>query len=238
MLTVCTGWHPAGWTQYAHRFVESFRQFWPADVRLIAFVEVPQDVPRVEVRSLWSIPGTREFQDRHAGNPAACGRAPAPHWKDRDRQKGYSFRYDAVKFYKQGFIPLAAAELAGDGLLAWFDADVVFHAKVDPEAVARLLPKGADVAYLGRPPKHSEIGFQLYRLPGALPHLRAFRDLYATDAVFGLRETHSAFAFDTALASSGVRGHNLTPNGSGDVWRDSPLRAFSTHLKGDRKFRR
>lgn len=235
-LTICSGAHPKGMEEYGRRFLETFDRFAAADIDLLFYTEEPVAMPRGQCRSLWDIPGTAAFLARHRNSAEACGRQPGPRWKDGERAAGYSFRFDAVKFFKQGFIPEAAAQEAGGKFLAWFDGDVVFSRRFSAADVVGLLPAGHDVAYLGRPPRHSEIGFQLYRLPQAMPMLAKFRELYDTDAIFDHAETHSAYAFDRARVATGIAGHNLTPNGRGHVWPSSPLGRFSAHLKGKRKF--
>jgi hypothetical protein len=235
MLTVISGASPKGMREYGQAFLDSFAKHWPTSVRLLFYTEEPVAMPRGENRLIWDIPGCRDFIERHRENRAANGREPRIGWKDRDRQTGYSYRYDAWKFCRQGFIPLAAAQEIGDGLLCWLDGDVVTHRDVPEGFIESLLPAGKDVAYLGRGEKHSEIGFQLYRLPHALPLLERFRSWYASDGVFGLREWHSAFVWDLARRESGLRAHDLTPGGSGHVWMQSPLRQYTDHKKGDRK---
>lgn len=235
-LTICTGWSPSGWHEYGEDFVRTFRQYAAPDVKLVAYVEESQQLERVEVRQVRAIPGCGEFLERHEADAAARGRAPAPSWKERDQRAGYNWRFDAVKFCRQAFIPDDAAARCETDHLAWFDGDVRFLAPFDAATVTKLLPVGCAVAYLGRGAKHSEIGFQLYRVPDAAPLLRAFRFLYSTDQVFQLKEWHSAFAWDHARRlAAGLVGHDLTPGGHGHVWHQSPLRFFSDHLKGDRK---
>jgi hypothetical protein len=242
-LTVCTGWSPAGYEQYGRRFAESFHRYVDPAVDLVVYGETPVKLPRGAFRTLREIPGCWEFLQRH-DTPVARGQVPTEatrkHWKPSHIEAGYSFRFDAWKFCRQGFIPdhaamILAQRTPADQLLAWFDGDVVFHAPITAAALAGLLPPGKDVAYLGRGAKHSEIGFQLYRIPAALPMLAAFRETYSTDAVFDLKEWHSAFVFDHARRTTGARGHDLTPGGYGHVWHQSPLRAFSDHLKGDKR---
>lgn len=243
-LTIVTGWSPEGWTDYAHRFVESFYRFWPSDVRCVAYVEDDQQLDRprgrehaIELRSVLEIEGSRAFLEKYRHDARANGRAPTPQWKPAWRDAGYCFRFDAWKFSRQGFIPLHAARLLRDDeMLCWLDADVVTHTKVPAGFVESLLPSGKAVAYLGRGDKHSEIGFQLYRLPAALPLLVMFSDSYRCESVFRLREWHSAFVFDHARVASRVPGHDLTPGGSGRVFEASPLGRYMTHLKGDRKY--
>lgn len=236
MLTVVTGWSPSGWKEYAYRFAHTFAMYWPADVRCIAYVEERTIVPdRIEQRLLSDIPGCMEFIERYRNDPRANGRQPTERWKDKERAKGYSYKWDAWKFSRQGFIPWHAAQTVKEGLMCWLDADVVTFKTVPTGFVESLLPADRDLAYLGRGAKHSEIGFQLYRLPNAYPMLRTFSDYYSMGCVFGLPEWHSAYVFDAARSGAEINAHNLTPDGTGHVWFQSPLGKFLDHAKGDRK---
>lgn len=250
MLTVITGWSPSGYLEYGQRFAETFDRFWPKDVQLVVYGEEPVPLPRGEFRRLDVIPGCMEFLQRH-DNPIARGRAPREDlrakWKPKWLQLGYSFRFDAWKFCRQGFIPYHAAGELGlkysvplgqqRPLLCWLDGDVVTHAKVPAGVIEGLLPPGKAVAYLGRGAKHSEIGFQLYDVIKAWPMLEMFSKIYSTDSIFRYKEWHSAYAFDEAREAMLPRElwHDLTPGGEGHVWHQSPLCAFTDHLKGDRK---
>lgn len=232
-LTICTGWSPTGYHEYGRRFAESFARHWPESVELVVYGEEPVELPRGTFRRLSEIPGCAEWLAAHDS------------WQFRGHRDGpdYKWRLDAWKFSRQGFIPAdAAARLPDSGapqFLAWLDGDVITHRNVPEGWPQLLLPPGYDVAYLGRPPKHSEIGFQLYRLNGpASPALRLlglFRELYTSGEVFRLREWHSAFVWDEARVRSGARAFNLTPNGHGHVWHQSPLARYTDHLKGKRK---
>ena len=234
MLTVCTGWSPKGWIEYGEAFVHSAARHWSSDIRLLAYVEELIELPIGECRSVLQIPGCVEFIDKYRDDKRANGRDVQPNWKEAAKKRGYHFRWDAWKFCRQGFIPLAAAQECETEYLAWFDADVVTFADVSAKDITSLLPSGYDVAYLGRP-KWSEIGFQLYRLPAALPMLEQFSRYYRDETVFDLHEWHSAYVFDRAREATGIAGWNLTPNREGDVWPYTPLSKFSVHLKGDRK---
>jgi hypothetical protein len=258
-LTVCTGWNLAGWHQYGRRFLESFEANWPADVKLEICGE--RDAmeatsaaagalePRREItfRTLAAIPGCEGFIAEHGGDPVKCGRARRRdhNWKERAVAAGYNWRYDAVKFCRQGFIPHYVANRMGfehrpSDFLCWLDGDVVTHAKISHESVVTgLLPPSKSIAYLGRDPKHPDIAFQLYRLGDqrALEFLRNFKLEYSTGHVFDLKEWHSAFVWKHTLSRPYFLqvAHNLTPGGSGHVWHQSPLAQWGDHLKGDRK---
>jgi hypothetical protein len=234
-LTICTGWAPSGWKEYGQRFVETFHRHWPASVQLLVYGEEPVSLPRGRMLPLSSILGAAEFRARHRDSKAANGCDPKPHWRPNWRAAGYNFRWDAWKFSPQGFIPWDAAQVCDTDYLCWLDGDVVTTKDVPEGFIESLLPRGNAVAFLGRRGTHSEIGFQLYEKFSAFPMLEKFKDYYASDRVFTLPEWHSAYVFDQARKDTGVPCHNLTPNGEGHVWFQSPLAEYLDHCKGKRK---
>lgn len=236
MTTICTGFSPKGYDEYGANFLETFDLYWPQDVRLLCFTEDSVPVPRGGGRSLWACRGMREFIARNSVSPQRCGKAPTAAWKPKDHQRGYNFRFDAVKFSRQCFIPEAAADELHDGeVLAWFDADVVTFRPVSPLFVDALL-NGHDLCYLGRMNQHSEIGFWAVKLNNKTrAFLAALADIYRSDRVFELREWHSAFAFDHVRSQHKLEVLNLTPQGIGHVWFQSPLSRYTDHLKGERR---
>lgn len=240
MTTIITGFSPSGYFQYGRAFLDSFDQHWPSDVRLQCFVEEtpPGPIPRGAQRSLWTCHGMREFLQRHGDHPRANGREPIPgKWAPKHVAKGYYYKFDAVKFSRQCFIPeTAAGELEDGEVMAWMDADVVTHAPVPKGFVDGLLGTH-DLCYLGRTNMHTELGFWAVRLgTGTRLFLRDLAELYRKDRIFGLQEWHSAFAFDhVRKIADGLQWLNLTPRGTGHVWFQSPLGRYTDHLKGDRR---
>lgn len=244
--TVITGWSPAGYEQYGRRFLQGFNRHWPREVDLVVYGESSCAMPRGHFVELKHVPDMCEFLRRH-DSPEKHGTVPAKgyerRWKPKHYASSYNFRFDACKFSRQGYIPEHAASHELDveinpQLLCWLDGDVATHADVPPNFLESLLPMPMDVAYLGRGEKHSEIGFQLYRIyPGstALPLLAAFQQHYVCGTVFDLPEWHSAYVWDEARRASGARCLNLTPGGHGHVWLQSPLARYTDHLKGKRK---
>lgn len=237
-LTVCTGWSPAGYREYGMRFAETFDRYWPKDVELVVYGEELCTLPRGSFRLLSEIPGCVEFIERHKADPLKNGRAPPPGvmWKASELAAGYSFKWDAVKFSRQGFIPLDAMDHCTTDFLCWLDADVVTFKPVPPKAIEQLLPWGISIAYLGREPKWPDIAFQLYRVnPTAAGFLEDFRDLYNEDYIFKLPQWHSAYAWQHCAKKWRQSTRDLTPGGSGHVWFQSPLGKWTDHLKGNRK---
>jgi hypothetical protein len=238
--TIVTGvWGPAG-QSYCQTFMDSFDRYWPGDVGLQIWSDRPIIAPRGALRDLGQTDGWQAFCDRHKDEKFANGREPDRlRWKPSAIAGGYNFRFDAVRFAGQAFVPEAASKELPDGdILAWFDADVETFAKVPEQWLEGILGKHPG-AYLGRGAKHSEIGFWAVRLnPETRRMLKAFADLYRSDALFGLKEWHSAWLWDYARRETiTVPLLDLTPNGSGHVWFDprSPLKAYTDHRKGQRK---
>lgn len=238
-LTVCTGWSPEGYQQYGRQFAESFAKHWPTSVQLLVFGEETVQLPRGNMFALNQIVGWSQFYRKYEEKSAFRGLEPQPGWKTKDFARGYSYRFDMLKFSRQGFIPYAAAHVCRTRYLCWLDADVVTFRDVPEQAITALLPKGKAIAYLGRGEKHPDIAFQLYDLRHkvAFDFLWRFRQLYESGAVTGLKEWHSAYVWKMAAKEVSPQSylHDLTPNGHGHVWFQSPLRSWMDHLKGDRK---
>lgn len=238
---VVTGWHAKGFKEFAHRFVDSFDRFWSGNIPLACYVEVFVPIPRGEMHHRDQCPGLKDFLEENAGNDLLNGREPNDSWKPRDRESGYNWRFDAVRFCKQLCYPAAIASTfpaTSDIALAWFDADVVTYKPVPEDMIERFLGDH-DLVYLGRPGKHSEIGFWAVRLnPRSRAFLRDLASAYPSGRFREFKEWHSAYVFDRIREeheAKGLKAHNLTPNGRGHVWFQHELGLYTDHCKGNRK---
>lgn len=126
-------------------------------------------------------------------------------------------------------------------ILCWLDADVETLSKVPPNWIDGIIGD-AEVSTLQRNRSHSEIGFWAVRCNDRTREMvKCFSDLYKSDEVFKLREWHSAYAFDAAMAETGpFKVNNLSPKARGvdHCWPDTPLAAHTAHWKGNRKWRK
>ena len=237
MIKVCSGFSPSGRIQYGERFLRSFDKYMPKDIALEVFVEEPMPMPRRACRDLWEIPGAKDFHEKHRDSPTVAGRGPVPGWKEKERQRGYSFRFDAYKFWKQILIPQQSSiDMRNGDILIWMDADVEVTAR--PSSIDLLdLIGDADLCYLNREPKHSEIGFWAVRISDqSRKFLSDMASIYTTGQVFELQEWHSAFVWDTARKRSGLREISICKRGSrGHVWPATKLARWFRHDKGKRK---
>lgn len=239
MNHVVTSFSFDGLRDYAARFLETYRAHWPYSYRLHCYFaefrpESPFACSYAETTNLDQLSTFMAFRDAY-DSPRARGREPMSIWKNKDREAGYSFRTDAMKFCRKVFSVADVARRIGTGRLVWIDADVVTLIDIPADFIEKMLA-GQDAAYLGRAGTHSELGFLALDLPAALPLIERWAWYYASGRVFAEPEWHDSFLFDLArIDVPAVRCRNLTPGGSRHVWVDSPLTTYMDHLKGDRK---
>lgn len=228
---VHTTCHLLGWQQYGRRMVETFDQFWPADISLYLYAEDFQpDHRRPMVRALpaWLV----EFKARHANNPFAHGMVDGK----------YDFRFDCVRFaHKVGAMTDAAAKLDAD-ILIWADADVITHAPVDTDWLKSLLPEGSYIAWLDRYQHYPEGGFYMMRTthPAHRTIMTRWQELYETDAVLKLAQTQDAESLQHVIHQAEREGLLTTHSLSGEAYRlnrhpmiNGPLGKCFDHLKGN-----
>ncbi len=244
-IIVCSGFSVPGYREYGYNFIKSFDKYWPLDVGLIVYSEEIVPMPRGSCRPLWDCEGAKDFHLRHNEDPRRRGTLPITGWRQKDHEVGYSWRFDAAKFYKQCLIPYDVSKrLEQDDILVWVDADVITFDTI-PDGFISDLISGTDLIYLGRGSYHSEIGFWAVRIcKQSRRMLQEFAEMYTNDNFLTLREHHSAFVFDVVRKKAerkGLRSRNLTPlhiaSGNHHVWLSSPLAKYTDHLKGSRRKR-
>jgi hypothetical protein len=128
--TVVTTFNANGLKLYGQRMIDTFEQFWPAEVDLFVCAENCQPIvarPNTHVYNLLQLSTPlNTFIERHRNNPRAHGQAGPPQIFDPNK----SFKWDAVRFcYKIYSIKLVSNYTSG-GWLIWLDADTVTHSPV------------------------------------------------------------------------------------------------------------
>ena len=237
-ITVVTTFSDNGWNEYGKRFVETFTQHWPEDIKLKIYCDTIQpeynDVEWIKLNEV--CPDLVAFKDRHKDNENAHGLRP-------DGQKK-SYLWDAVKFAHKSYCVSHAALNADSDLVVWLDADVVTHSDVPDGFIESLLPENHYCAYLGRQKIYPECGFVIYDTRSL--HNQAFmqdwQDMYRTDSLFNEIEYHDSYLFwvlQKKYTERGMQSFNISEGHphipGGHVFINSPLGAYMDHLKGARK---
>lgn len=237
---VVTTFSAKGFKQYGERMLASVEQHWPRDVPIIVYVE-GFDLPassRAIARDLTKIDWLTAFKQRHEKNSEAHGRG---------RTGPYDFRFDAVRFAHKTAAIIDAGQLAINthrpvGLsdcMIWLDGDTFAHADMPMDVLEGFMPDDKAVAWLNRAHSYPECGFVIYNLkhPDVEGLFLTWRQLYETDVVFSLRETHDSFVLQELVNDYGLPTHSL----SGDAadWHHpfiaGPVGAYLDHMKGQRK---
>src|SRR4029079_6402538 len=193
--TIVSGFHPAGYEEYGKAFLKTFDRYWPKEVDIIVYVENKiKPIGREIIRDVFSIPGCKQFIEEHQ-HPRFHGMEEVPGWNEKDRRNPEgSYRFNAVKFCRQLFIPEHAADKLPDGdILVWFDGDVISHAEPPGDFVNHLLGE-KDLVTLGRDRLNTDLGFWAVRLNKRIRELlKAIADSYRSGYVLKLEEWHSGF---------------------------------------------
>jgi hypothetical protein len=233
---VVTSFSPDGERFYGRRMVKSFAKYWPKKFPLVVYADTPTMFARADVRLTSDITGWPELRASWQRDPAVHG---CPHEAYPERDKAYSFIWDAARFAVKPFVMCDAAERMGTGILTWLDGDTVTTYPVEADFTERLLGE-ADVAYLGRRRLYPETGYLGFRLPEALPILRWCREAYLTGSFRALTTGWTdCHVFEAALkAVPNVTARNLTSGVKTEdshIWAHSPLAPYMEHLKGRRR---
>lgn len=241
-IRVITSFSQAGYEQYGRRFLFRFEALFDPRIKLTVYTEggIPLTAlpPGAQTENLLYIPEVTDFLTRNGMDQAAKGRVPRAGWKKSDIDKGYCYRFDAVKFFRKPFAIGDLAMQCEEDILVWLDADTYAFRNVRPELFTDLLGD-ADVAYIGREPAHSECGFLAFRLPAARKLIREWVMFYHTDSFKQEREWHDSYLFDVARRRHPeINCRSIAPPGArGHAWFQTPLGKCIDHVKGDRKAR-
>jgi len=243
--TVITTFNQAGLKQYGQRMIDTFEQYWPAEVDLVVYAEnCKPTVSRANtcVTDLLSDSADlQQFIHRHHNNPLAHGQSTADRQVDPKKQ----FRWDAVRFaYKVFSTALAATTIKTDWLI-WLDADTHTHSLVPMSGLLALCPDDSMISYLGRSETyHSECGWVAYNLNNSQTQqfIKDFVDMYNKDEIFALDEWHDSYVWDVVRRRycGANKFYNLNPAPdtkglAGHPFINSALGLYLDHVKGKRK---
>jgi hypothetical protein len=228
-----TSFSPKGYEVYGKRFIGSFLKFWPADVILhVGYERQKPDIEHERIRyfDIAKDEQREAFLVRHSRFPERNGIVQQGGKPVKD------YRWDAVKFANKVFA-YTSLKIETDWLI-WLDADVETYAPVTGGWLERACPEGFTASYLGRMGwHHSELGWCAFskRYRGD-EFLARMREMYTTDELFKLAETHDSFVWDhvrSELEEQGYMFFNLSQHVPGmHVWPKTLLGQVMTHHKG------
>jgi len=200
------------YSQYAHRFVDTF----PHDtLDLVVYSEdygLPCKSTHLHLQE--------QFVERNSYRPVS------------------SYKYDSVRFcYK----PYSIAQALQDyshleyTRLLWIDSDTVFHKPIDEDWITENLYKqDALMSYAGRVNYYSETGLLLFNLAHANTenYINSVRKLYDNDLIYLLKEWHDSYIWDSVRRQYEAKG-NAFYNLAQDVHTKVPGGHILAYLYGD-----
>ena len=257
-ITVVTTFHPAGYTLYGKRFLESFAKRVDKRIKLLVYAEdcTPEnpDPSRIEILDAkQALPKLNAFKERWKDVPKANGIPPAEIKARRPRDWQKEFKWHAIRFANKVYAVFDACERSKDWCV-WMDADTFVHSDWSYEKFIELLPVNAWITYVGRGKGSQtwpECGFYGMNLNHPVCHefLKEFERMYedAENGIFTLEEWHDSFVFGHILNDLKVQfptAHDYSADmylreaktgGGGHPLINGPLGKWIDHMKGVRK---
>jgi len=234
-IDLATTYTAQGYKQHAHKFLESFQEFWPDSVKLYCFEEPylekvdPDALNILEYDLNIHAPELTEFK-AYCSDPRKRGLLGDQ----------YNYVFDAVRWSHRIFALAAAARMSDAEILINIDSDIVSFADVTESFIYALLGD-ADIAYMPRQGMYSECSFVIYRLdnPRVQQFIQQHERFYTNRGIFRIKEGWTdCHAFDvmvkeyTDLKFIDIN-RNVPP--SMHPFVNGPLGTCMDHLKGGRK---
>ena len=244
--TVVTSFPVSQWETYGEKFLKSFIEFWPQEIKLLVFCDgypLPEGIPQaenIEYFDLLENDNLLEFKER---NKQFNGK--------QNPNGAYNFYEDAIKFchkvYAQHMAFYIAKESGSDWLI-WLDADSVTYNPITIELLDEAYKVNEDgdfpdLTFLGRKNAYatcsSFIGYSVTS-PVAQVFIEDFVNYYNSDEVLALRSFADNFVFDRLRTLHEVHGmitRDFTPECHDlEAFELSPLGNHIVHLKGNKKY--
>ncbi len=246
--TVVTTFNANGYNLYASKMIDTFLKHWPESVTLKVYAEdcdVKQNANNLEIVDLKiASPELVKFKTRWQGVPNANGDVSDDPIRNKRRDAGKGFKWDAVRFAHKVYAIFAAAKDPSTDCLIWMDADSVCHSPITKSVIDDLCGSGTDLGFLGREKKYTECGLYSMNLRSTAIQnfLIEFQRMYddAENGIFTLEEWHDSFVFDVVRNKfkGQIKENNWSQGiitGEGHPLINSKWGAYLDHLKGDRK---
>jgi hypothetical protein len=238
-IIAATCFGPDGYQQYGRRMLESFRQHWPKDIVLYAYL----DEPITEKQSVFADNivykilnnrGLVHFKQKHLNNPKARGLAP-----EQMKNGKQNYAWDAVRFAHKVFAYAEASTVTGCDTALWLDGDTFTHTPVTLDRIESWCPADKFAGFLDRPWLYTETGFHIFRMnhPIAKQFVQKWIDMYTQEKVFNLNGYTDCHTYDHVRKQFDQSAwHNLSPAfDHPHPFINGVLGEVMDHMKGPRK---
>ena len=257
-ITVVTTFHPAGYSLYGKRFLESFAAKVDKRIKLLVYAEDCKpdnpDPTRIEILDARKVlPKLNAFKERWNNVPHANGDISAHPARQGRKDWNKEFKWDAVRFANKVYAVFDACERSKDWVV-WMDADTFVHSDWSYRDFAALLPDTSWITYVGRGKGSQtwpECGFYGLNLndPWCQDFLAEFERMYedADNGMFKLVEWHDSFIFGHIINNMKRTAPNVLDysaemylkeaktGGGGHPLINTVLGKWIDHMKGNRK---
>lgn len=240
--TVVTTFNADGYNRYGRRMIQTFLQTWPKEVNLVVYAEgctVTETASNLTVKDLAICsPELVAFKNKWRGVPKANGDVSTDPVRNKRKDAGKGFKWDAVRFSHKVYAIFAEAKVTNSDWIIWMDADTVCHSPISLGFISAMFTQ--DLCFLGRRGKYTECGLYGINLKtsNGQEFLKTFENYYNNDTIFTFAEWHDSYVFDEVRRAVPCQerdwtGHLIT--GEGHPLINSEWGAYLDHLKGDRK---
>ena len=232
--TVITSFNAEGYKKYGKNFVDSWKEYWSPNIRLIVYYEGEESdfdmVSGVSWHPIETVEFLTDFMDSL--------RFPIMHGIVGDT---YDINFDA-RMGRKTFMQVHTCRKYG-GKVFWIDADVVTKKHVPERFLDDCLSDEALCCYLGRDGwYYTESGFIGFNAdhPKARVFLKNYAHIFLVGSIFTQPGWHDCFAFDAIrhVMGNGEEFLNLAahvPEKHMHPFQISAPGEYMWHLKGRRK---
>lgn len=190
MHTLVTSLTEKNYVEYGKDMLDTFRKFWPKEVKLHLFYEgdlLRDDEENIQWHFMEEVKDLTEFLSDVSRFPYACGKTP----------KGYDIQHDA-RHMRKALTEMHGCNVFG-GKVWWIDMDFITHEPVTVEWLDELLPDDKLATYCGREGwMYSETGMIGFNSDHEYyeTFARSYFEIIRSGLFFELKGWHDCYAFD------------------------------------------
>ena len=148
-IAVVTTFHAEGLQKYGQRMIDTFVQNWPKEITLHIYPEgcnpKISDHSRVTLTDLNDVKELTTFKKKWQGVPKANGDVSTDPIRNKRKDAGKGFKWDAVRFSHKVYAIFDCAKKTDADVLFWMDADSVCHSTISLDKINQFCPPNVDL---------------------------------------------------------------------------------------------